>query len=310
MLRHHLPGVRPVAVLLATLLTGAGASARAEPAPQPSSEGPQPAADDPLAEAQALYERGRARFETADYSGAIGLWSDAYALVPDDASGGQIKTLLLYNIATARERAFEVSRDPSQLRQARILMEDFEAGIDELYGEGPEAEAERRRVQDKIAALDERIAEHEQAAGRGSDTAAQPEPEPEPKPEPEPEDLGTDESATDAPGRGLVIGGAVSLSLGAAGLGMMAAGLGLGSGANDISDLDPNDIAARRDRFDRGRTGNALAIAGGVTAGVLVVTGSVLLALGLRRNRNKASAVALRPSVGPQGAGVVLGGRL
>ncbi|MEX1368084.1 MAG: hypothetical protein AB1Z98_33450 [Nannocystaceae bacterium] len=303
MLRHRLPGLRPVAVLLATALTGAWTMARAEPAPQPSSEGPEQAADDPLAEAQALYERGRAKFETADYSAAIELWSDAYALVPDDASGGQIKTLLLYNIATARERAFEVSRDPAQLRQARILMEDFEQGIDELYGEGPEAEAERRRVHEKIAALDERIAEHEQTTSSGSDTAEQPEPEPSAV------DPGTDEPATDAPGRGLVIGGAVSLSLGAAGLGMMAAGLGLGSGANDISDLDPNDIAARRDRFDRGRTGNALAIAGGVTAGVLVVTGSVLLALGLRRNRNEASAVALQPSVGPQGAGLVLRGR-
>lgn len=301
MLRHRLPGLRPVAVLLATVLTGAGAAARAEPA----AEGPEHADSDPLEQAQALYERGRAKFETADYAGAIALWSDAYALVPDDASGGQIKTLLLYNIATARERAFEVSRDLAQLRQARILMEDFEEGLDELYGEGAEAQAERRRVQEKIAELDERIAEHEQATEGASDPVPQPEPEPEP--EPSAVDPGTDEPATDAPGRGLVIGGAVSLSLGAAGLGMMAAGLGLGSGANDISDLDPNDIAARRDRFDRGRTGNALAIAGGVTAGVLVVTGSVLLALGLRRK--KASAVALRPRVGPQGASVVLRGR-
>nr|MCH9687731.1 hypothetical protein [Deltaproteobacteria bacterium] len=108
-----------------------------------------------------------------------------------------------------------------------------------------------------------------------------------------------------APSRGLVIGGAVCLSLGAAGVGLMAAGLGIGSGANDISALDPDDVDSRRSQFDRGRMGNALAIAGGVSAGVLVVTGAVLLGMGISKRRR----VALTPTLGPHGPAMVVRGR-
>ncbi|MCA9652201.1 MAG: hypothetical protein H6712_05960 [Myxococcales bacterium] len=296
MLRHRLPGSRVTAVLLACTLGGAGTTASAAPG-EPALEA------DPLAEAQALYDKGRAKFETADYHAAVELWTEAYALVPDTADGGQTKVLLIYNIATAREKAFEVTQDPVELRQARILLSNFEQSIATLYGEGEEADAERARVQEKIAALDDQLAELDHAQGPDDGTAPQPEPET----PPEVVEPGTDEPPPNPAARGLVIGGAVSLSLGVAGLAMMGAGLGMGSRANDISDLQPDAIDARRDRFERGRTGNVLAIAGGVTAGVLVVTGSVLLALGMRRK--KASAVALVPGVGPRGAALVLRGR-
>ena len=297
MLRPRVPGLRPIAVFLATTVAStSGATALAAP-----DQGSAESAEDPLAPAQRLYDKGRAQFETADYRAAVDAWTEAYQLVPDTADGNQIKVLLIYNIATAREKAFDVDNDPTQLRKAKILLGNFEQNIPALYGEGEEADAERARVQAKIKELDERLAEYERAQN------PDPEPEPEPEPEPQVTDGSDDDPAPDPSAKGLIIGGAVGLSLGAAGLGVMAAGLGMGNGANDLSGLADDDIDGRRTQFERGRTGNTLAIAGGIAAGVFVVTGGVLLALGLKRKNS--SNVAVLPGVGPQGASLSLRAR-
>jgi tetratricopeptide (TPR) repeat protein len=309
--RHRAPGHRCTAVLLAAALAGVGPSAivptaaaaapgaapTTTPAATPTSE------PDPLADAQRLYDRGKAKFETADYADAIELWTEAYAIVPETSEGAQIKVLLLYNIATAREKQFDVSRDPAELRQAMILLESFDRSISTLYGEGPDAEAERTKVESKLAELEARLREHEArvAAAEGDEDTTPPPPEPTTPPDDREQGRGA---------RGLVIGGAVATGLGVGGLGLMAAGLGMGARANDISDLAPDDVDGRRARFDRGRTGNALAIAGGVAGGVLLLTGAVLLGLGLKRARaGRASDVALVPAPHRDGAALVLQGR-
>lgn len=311
MLRHRLPGLRPTAVLLACAMPSASivaSAATAHAAVITGSAEPEAAPqEDPLAAAQALYTKGRAAFDTADYRAAIDLWTEAYATVPDTTEGGQIKVLLIYNIATAREKAFEITEDPTELRQARILLKDFEKSIPALYGEGEEANAERARVQEKIAALDERIEElqaqedHPQMPGDGI--------EPGDEPESEITDPVVDDPGTDPLAKPLIISGAAALTLGVGGLGLMGAGLAMGADSNDISDLEPDQIEERRDRFARGRTGNTLAIAGGAIGGVLVVAGGVLLALGLKRKKAGSSSVALVPHVGPQRAGIGLRGR-
>lgn len=299
--RHCAPGLRPIAVLLAAALAGAGpGTAALAAAPEASA--------DPLADAQRLYDRGKAKFETADYTDAIELWTEAYAIVPETPESSQIKVLLLYNLATAREKQFEVSRDPAELRKAAILLQSFEDSIATLYGEGEEAEAERAKVREKLAAVEARLREHEAAQVPADDGD-----EPTEAAEPTDVEPTTPPEADDEPARasrGLVIGGAVAAGLGVGGLGLMAAGLGMGARANDISDLAPNDIDDRRDRFDRGRTGNALAIAGGVAGGVLLVTGAVLLGLGLSRARaGRSSTMALAPAPLRGGTGLVLHGR-
>lgn len=314
--RHRAPGHRCTAVLLAVALAGLGPSAvvpaiaaaapEAAPAMGPST-GPSTDAD-PLADSQRLYDRGKAKFETADYADAIELWTEAYAIVPETSDGAQIKVLLIYNIATAREKQFDVSRDPAELRQAMILLESFERSIPTLYGEGPEAEAERTKVRAKLAELEERLREHEAARAAAGEDDEDDESTPPPPEETLPPDDAEPPQGRGA--RGLVIGGAVAAGLGVGGLGLMAAGLGMGARANDISDLDPDDVDGRRARFDRGRTGNALAIAGGVAGGVLLVTGAVLLGLGLRRARaGRSSSVALLPAPARDGAALVLHGR-
>lgn len=302
MSRHRARGHRSTAVLLAAALAGGSPGvALAAPTTGPTAEA------DPLADAQRLYDRGKAKFETADYADAIELWTEAYAIVPETPESSQIKVLLLYNIATAREKQFEVSRDPAELRKATILLQSFEEGIPALYGEGPEAVAERAKVQERRAAIEVRLREAEAAQGGGEDddTGAEPLPPTEPT---TPIDDGGEAPARG--GRGLVIGGAVAAGLGVGGLGLMAAGLGMGARANDISDLEPDDVDGRRERFDRGRTGNVLAIAGGVAGGVLLVTGAVLLGIGVPRlAAGKRGAVALLPAPLRSGTGLVLSGR-
>jgi len=298
--RHRAPGLRLLAVLLAAALAGADPGTALATAPE--------AQVDPLDDAQRLYDRGKAKFETADYADAIELWTEAYAMVPEAAESSQIKVLLIYNIATAREKQFEVSRDPGQLRQAAILLQSFEQSIPVLYGEGEEAEAERVKVREKLAALEARLREHEAAQGDGDGDEGEEPTEPTTEVEPT---TTPDEGDEPAPGgRGLVIGGAVAGALGVGGLALMAAGLGMGARANDISDLPPDDIGGRRDRFDRGRTGNTLAIAGGVAGGVLLATGAVLLGIGLSRLRaGRSGNVALGPAPLRGGAGLVLHAR-
>lgn len=231
-------------------------------------------------EAEALYDQGKAKFDTADYGGAVELWTEAYRSLPDRVETSDIKTLLMYDIARAREQAFDVSGDVAELRQARILFQRYRESIPQLYPDAGGAEAERTQVDERIAALDRRIEEAEQTA-----VAAAPSP--------------TDDSPDRA--RPLIIAGSTVLAVGVAGLGVMAGGLVMGSQANDISDLDPDDTAGRREQFDRGRTGNLLAIVGGSVGGVLAVAGGVLLGIGVTRKSEGRTALA--PWFGPEGAG-------
>ena len=161
-----------VALLVCALLLGPG-SASAAPAG--------------LEEAKALHQRAQARFDTADYDGAVEAWTDAYEALPSDATG--MRPFILYNIATALEKAYEIHRDVAQLRQARILLERFEASIPEVYLDAEEAAQERDRVQARLRALDEKIRAHEgeEAPSVQPEPEAEPEPQPDPEPQPEPE---------------------------------------------------------------------------------------------------------------------------
>lgn len=284
-------GSPPIARLLGALSSLALAIPTAIAAPADPTQADAP--DTTLDEAERLYDEGKAKFETADYEAAIELWTEAYRLVPDAQEGSRIKALLIYNIATAREHAFDVTQDPSQLRQAKILLESFEGSIPDLYPAEEQA-AETTKVRERIAAIDARLTE--------SKTETEPEAQPEPGPAPEPVDVDT---APARPGRPLVISGAVLLGLGVAGLAVMGAGLGIGAGANDLSELQDDDIEGRRDQFSRGRSANAMAIGGGVAGGVLVVTGAVLLGVGLAKNR-RATPMAF---VAPGTAGLAVVGR-
>jgi hypothetical protein len=245
-------------------------------------------------QAKTLYEKGRGSFETADYETAIETWTEAYTMLPSSHESARIKALLLYDIATAQELAFEVDGEASHLRQAKILLESFEQNIPALYGEGIAAEEERGRVRERIGVLEDKIARAEDKAT--SDDRSDEDEAP----------TSSAETPTDhTTGKPLVVTGASLMAVGVASLGLMAAGLVMGNQANDISDIDEDDVESRRDQFDRGRTGNVLAIVGGAAGGALAVAGTVLVILGKRRP----SRAALTPTLGPAMAGAAIVGR-
>lgn len=263
-------------------------------------------AEEQLVEAKSLYQRGIAKFETADYRGAIELWTEAYALVPSTSETMEIKSLLLYNIATARERAYEIDGDLSGLRQALVLLDGYIEGVDDLYSDPDKAGKERAEATARRDAIAAQIEAAEEEAAPTEDPEPTPEPTPTPTPTPEPEP----EPETSAPGRGLVIGGAVLVGVGVAGLGMMTGGFVLGSQANDLSTLEPSDLEGRREQFARGNLGNTLAIAGGAIGGVTLLAGAALLGVGLTKQRRaKRESASLSPVLGPGIAGLSLRGR-
>lgn len=273
---------RLVSVALGVCVASTGLNAAAAPADEPPDAGE---SDDDAApnEAQVLYDKGRVAFETADYAAAVAAWTEAYGSVDDTPQGARIKALLIYNIATARERVFDVSQDPAELRQARILLKDFEASIPQLYA-ADDIAAEQERVQKRIAAVDALLAET-QATDSTDDQ------------DPAPAPVVVDDPPEPNQGRPFIIAGAVTLGVGVAALGLMGAGLGLGSGANDLSDLADDDIAGRRDQFARGRTGNTLAIVGGALGGVATIAGAVLIGVGASKNKRGKVAVTGGPGL-------------
>ncbi|MCA9717839.1 MAG: hypothetical protein KC468_24420, partial [Myxococcales bacterium] len=144
--RRALRGALGVAVALAV----------AAPAPRVLAASLAPSSsDERVKRAEELYAKGTSKFETADYKAAIELWSEAYTVVPADPAYGEIKALLLYNIATAREKAFEVYGEVSELRQAEILLGNFEKSIPSIYQEESERAAELSKVRERKAKIAE-----------------------------------------------------------------------------------------------------------------------------------------------------------
>lgn len=127
------------------------------------------APEDPaLAEARELYDEGKARFDTFDYNGAVESWTKAYAKLPDDQAG--VRNAMVYNIATAQEKAYDVDKDLQHLRQAVLLLQSYVKNYKVLYKRTPETEAELKKAENRIAALEDRIARAE----RGEEPAPVP----------------------------------------------------------------------------------------------------------------------------------------
>ncbi|RMG98248.1 MAG: hypothetical protein D6705_06505 [Deltaproteobacteria bacterium] len=159
----------PSPVLARTSAVGAEPAATEDA--EPSSEAAQAPADGDtedsgsIDEAKRLYEEGKAHYEMLDYQAAIDKWTQAYALVPETERGQAIRNALVYNIAQAQEKAYELDGDVTRLKQAKGLLERYLEGYVAMYGEEGEAAAEVEKVRRRIAELEARIADND--AGRG-----------------------------------------------------------------------------------------------------------------------------------------------
>lgn len=307
---------RGINVLLvpATILTLLGpASANARESAPPEVEQPIEAPE--VDEAKTLFDEGAIKFETADYAGAIELWTKAYGLVPSLPEYAAVKATLIANLATARERAYAVDHAISHLNQAKILIESYRTVLDDIYPDAEERAKELAWVVERVATIDaelEAVAAREAAArdAAARDAAARAAADRDNQPEPEPDEP----EPRRAPGQGLVIGGSVLTGLGVAGLGTMIAGMVIGGGNNSIADIPTNDLDARATRFRQGRLGNTLAIVGAVGGAALVGTGVALLVVGLAKKKRAAGSsdaarATLVPIVDPTQMGLGLSGR-
>jgi tetratricopeptide (TPR) repeat protein len=281
---------------------------------------PEAAEDPALAEARSLYKEGEIKFETADYEEALALWKRAFAILPDGEETRTMRHALVYNIAEAHSRAYEVSRNPTHLRKAKILLENYRADHRALYGDEPDAVKERTEVDDRIAELDKKIAASEAAnetatpLGDESGTTTTPPPNGNQQPIPQPQqkplsptqqwerDIKADPQLGPMWEKGgkQVGGGATLVGIGGffalAGAGLVAYGAYLRSTPDDgIIQLNGNGS------FVSG------AVFGVIGLGMLI-PGAVVLAMGVsKRNEVKRTRPRpggmLYPTMTPRGAG-------
>ncbi|HLT35789.1 MAG TPA: hypothetical protein VK034_05875, partial [Enhygromyxa sp.] len=195
-------------------------------------------------------------------------------------------------------RAYRNDNDRAHIDDAKALLDEYEASLEgSSVALSSEIASEKGKIEDILAELAAKEAE--------ADKEPEPEPDPEPVPDVEPLPVGDDK-----PGRGLVIGGAVMLGVGAGGIGLMLGGVIGGLRAQTNFDTTEPGTTEHEDARKRGKTMNALAITGGVVAPIFIGAGVALLIIGLRKNKEaRGSAMMVVPEAGPNYAGVGLSGR-
>jgi hypothetical protein len=240
-----------------------------------------------LDRARSLYDRGRGKFETFDYIGAIELWTQAYTELPETDEFTGIRAKLMFNIAAARLSAFEIDDNIAHLRQAKRLMDLY---VDSIGEATDEEAADARAWQEKISV---RLVEAE-AERKRDRKADKPKPPVATRPDPK--------AARRA--RAMTISGAVTLSIGIAALGAMGGGLVWGASLESRGkgrvDAEPDLPADELGKVvSQGKTANGLAIGMGVASGVLIGTGIGLLVAGrLAAKKQGPSQRAVAPVFG------------
>lgn len=270
-----------------------------------------------LDEARALYDEGKSFFDTSQFEKAADIWTRAYGKVPDDAPG--VKNAMVYNIATAQEKAYAMDKDVQHLRQAEQLLRTYVENYKRMYKKTPETKAEVDKANVRIRELQQQI--------KDAENGVAPTPPPGPEPTGTPTDARYGSGAVDgiqwstgstaevdeealAENRRLsteakkadtmIIAGYVVGSVGLFFLLVGAGGLGAGAAVDD--DTEDTAGAARTSR-GVGYGGLALGVAG-------VAAGATLLGVGFsKRKKAQARQVRVAPQIGPRSAGLGISGR-
>ena len=276
-------------------------------------EAPADEAEDPvLDEARRLFDAGVARYTAADYGAAIDFWLEAYAMIPPTFDNRLIKAELIYNVARAQQKWFEIDEDITHLRQARETLTRYLGEIDELYGE--QGALEREKIEEQIADVDGQIKAWEDEQARREAELAE-------RMRPKFDEEG--DAREERRNRAMVGAGAGLTALGVGGVGMLVTGIIIAGGAeNQVASLPlESDIAARESAISRGQAGNALIVTGTLAGAVFLTAGVPLLIVGsLAEKKRKQRRIdagleetarieALGPTLLPGGAGLSLSGR-
>jgi tetratricopeptide (TPR) repeat protein len=280
-------------------------------APPDSGEQPEGEGDPVMAEAKQLFDAGVARYTAADYEEAVNLWLEAFALVPATYDNRMIKAELIYNVARAQQKWFDIDKDVKHLRQSREILLRYVDELDELYGE--QATMEREKVDEQIADIDAQIAEWEaEQARREAELAERMRPK-------------FDEAADAREAKrnkAMIAAGASLTVLGAGGAALLITGIITAKSAEDTSAglLLETDIPARQSALSKGQGANAMILIGSLAGSVFLSAGVPLLGVGLaaegKRKQRRSEAgleVAGVRSIVPiwtrGGVGLTIGGR-
>lgn len=266
--------------------------------------------------AQKAYDRGLSERDGGRFAAAAREFAAAYSQIPDDQR--ELRAAVLFDLVDAHRRAFAGggARRGAEHPAAHLC------AADRALADFIEAEQERRRSKKnpdvaRASRLREEVRQEFMAAKATQsdlDCAALELPRvvndpAEPSQEP-PQEIQKKPTS----GKPLVIAGGVTAGVGVVMLGVMVGGLVRGqraeSGGAEL--VLANPMLAPEDpqlqAFDRrGRSGNAMAIAGGVVGSLALAAGIALLVVGTRSGRT--APVAVVPLLTPQGAAAAVSWR-
>jgi hypothetical protein len=274
----------------------------------PESEPPTEQEPD-LGEAKRLFDEGTARYDAADFYGAIDLFTLALSeLRKQGVVDFRIRGLLLFNIGRAHMRAYGIDEEVEHLRQAQSIFTSF---IDEAQEHPDEVDA---------ADIDEakaRLVELEALLAASNEPAPEDKPKRERKPKRDRPEPNGDPKKLRTMGIGLTAGG---VALVGGGIGMMAWGAGFGAAAERrVAPLDDLGLPADSPAFAEGdahiaaerRKGAAWLGVGGfaTAAGVGVLAFGVRQLITAKRieQRDTSKRAAMVPTAGFGLDGVWLG---
>ena len=248
----------------------------------------EPGAPD-LGAAQAKFRQGLAHYELFEYADAIQLWNEAYSLIPDDPDALEVRLKIVYNLAVAHKAAYALDLDVIHLRQAKLQLERYLTGYAELHGVDATTASGAADARELLRHVEEQLAELEREPDEETEPPVPP-PDPGPPSEPPP--------AVDDPGRPPTLtAGIVLVSLGGA-AGILSIGAAA-SGQRIESGIDQTMPGAERaSALANGRIANQIAVFSAVAAGVLVVSGGVLLGVGLAKRRKQRGSGSARAGIG------------
>lgn len=257
-----------------------------------------------MADFEADFTAGQARFDSGAYLDAVALWIAAAARLPEVTAHRGHRLAVYQYVADAYARGLVGVEEVEPLSAAVAALDAYCEGFTRAYGTespiDPKIATTRAELQLR---LDAAIAARGPQQQRPSDRPKNPAP------------------ATSGPSRGArdgmtIAGGALlGLGVGAAVLATLGAVRGrtlearFDDPANHCPLAQPQGLCA--DLYRDGKHSNGLAIAGAVLAPLLLGGGAALLVLGLRRrDRSRPDARhALTPALAPGFVGLRLGGR-
>lgn len=277
------------------------------------------------------YMRGKRAFEANDFDRALVDLADALRLLPDEAPYARSRGSIAMWMIRCHGARYALRGDLGELDREVVLLDAYAARLDSIAANAEDRDAkaalvearrreiasERERVSGEHGDVDTQIDKSVRGEYEGT-VASTWEPrvedlawyrrrdDPRPKGrqaddlEPDKREIG--EAQGRRAGTGLIAAGAVVLGTGIGALAVMAAGMARASKAESFS--DQQTPAERREQIGRGVSGNTMSVAGAVVGSVAVITGAVLVGVGVKKRRAESKRVSISPSASRRGGGV------